>query len=214
MKKYMNNPSAIETRSFEIIEEEIIRDHGGYEFHDRFHEHIMKRVIHTSADFTYLDTLVIENGFTQAMVKALEDKCTIYTDTNMALSGISKRNLRELEVNVRCLIAEKEVADYARVNSMTRSMAAVDIAFETPGDKIFVLGNAPTALYRIMEHIESGNSDVRCIVAVPVGFVGAFESKDELHRKCKVPYITSLTRKGGSNVAAAIVNAVTYEMLK
>ncbi len=213
MKKYIENPKLIEKKSFEIISSEIENVYGGHEFKDKFHEHILKRVIHTTADFSYLKMLSLSENFITEFKKAIFDKCVIFTDTNMALSGINKTNLKKLGICAKCLIAEQETAEYAKENKITRSMAAVDIAFRDKVDKIFVIGNAPTALYRIMEHKEKGDTSIRCVIGVPVGFVGAKEAKEELY-KSGIENITSLSRKGGSNVAASIVNAVTYELLK
>ena len=129
----------------------------------------------------------------------------------MALSGINKRKLEALGCKYKCLVADEEVAALAKEKGITRSMAAVEVAANTKGRKLFVLGNAPTALYKVMEMKNEGNLDVDAVVGVPVGFVGAAESKDELE-KTDIPYIISKGRKGGSNLAAAIVNAILYSM--
>lgn len=212
-KKYTQNPKLIEKKSFEIINTEIMKLKSGYKFENRYQEHIIKRVIHTTADFSYLDTLTMTDDFIDVITALLNGKSLIFTDTNMALSGISKRNLDKLGVKYNCLIADEHVAEYAKKNGITRSMAAVDMELKQKGDKIFVIGNAPTALFRLLEHYDNGYKDIKCIVGMPVGFVGAMESKVELH-KYKIAHITSISRKGGSNVAASIINAVTYEMLK
>lgn len=212
-KSYIENPKLIERKSFEIIDEEIRAINPGFVFKDRFHEHIVKRVIHTTADFEYLDMLKMTDDFIDSLTHILKKGCTIYTDTNMALSGMNKRNLDRHGVSYKCLIAEEGTAETAHKKGITRSMAAVDIALMRKGYKVFVIGNAPTALYRIMEHYDAGERSVKCIVGIPVGFVGALESKKKLDTY-DIPHITSLSRKGGSNVAASIINAVTYEMLK
>ena len=212
-KSYIEDPKLIERKSFEIIDAEIRAINPGFVFKDRFHEHIVKRVIHTTADFEYLDMLKMTDDFVETIVKYLKAGSYIYTDTNMALSGMNKRNLDKLAVGYHCLIAEKETAELAEKEGITRSMAAVDIALRRKGDKIFVIGNAPTALFRLLEHYDLDDDSIKCIVGMPVGFVGAFESKKKLN-SYDIPHITSLSRKGGSNVAASIINAVTYQMQK
>ncbi len=212
-KTYIENPKLIEKKSFEIIGDEIAAKDENFTFKDRYHEHIVKRVIHTTADFEYLSMLSMTDDFIETIVKYLKAGSHIYTDTNMALSGINKRNLDELAVGYHCLIAEKETAQLAKKEGITRSMAAVDIALRREGDKIFVIGNAPTALFRLLEHYDKDDKSIKCIVGMPVGFVGAFESKKKLN-SYDIPHITSLSRKGGSNVAASIINAVTYEIRK
>ena len=212
-KNYIENPKLIEQKSFEIIAEEISVIDPNFAFKDRYHEHIIKRVIHTTADFEYLSMLAMTDDFVETIAKYLKAGSHIYTDTNMALSGMNKRNLDKLGVGYHCLIAEKETAELAKKEGITRSMAAVDIALRREGDKIFVIGNAPTALFRLLEHYDKDEDSIKCIVGIPVGFVGAFESKKKLNLY-DIPHITSLSRKGGSNVAASIINAVTYEILK
>ena len=129
----------------------------------------------------------------------------------MALSGINKRKLDALGCKYRCLVAEEETANLAKEKGITRSMAAVEIAARDKGRKLFVFGNAPTALYKAMEMRDAKELNLDAIVGVPVGFVGAAESKDELE-KTDIPYIISKGRKGGSNLAAAIINAILYAM--
>ena len=209
--EYVKNPMMIESKSFEIIQGIIDEIRPGYEFKNEIEEKIIKRAIHTTADFEYLDILKISDEAVSAIVDALKNKATIFTDTNMALSGINKRKLDALGCEYKCLVADSEVADIAKEKGITRSMAAVEVAANTEGRKLFVLGNAPTALYKVIEMKNSGDLDVDAVVGVPVGFVGAAESKDELE-KTDIPYIISKGRKGGSNLAAAIVNAILYSM--
>lgn len=209
--EYIKNPMEIESKSFEIIQGIIDEIRPGYEFKNEVEEKIIKRAIHTTADFEYLDILKISDEAIDSIVDALNNKATIFTDTNMALSGINKRKLSALDCDFKCLVADEEVADLAKEKGITRSMAAVEVAAKTPGRKIFVLGNAPTALYKVMEMKNEGNLDIDAVVGVPVGFVGAAESKDELE-KTDIPYIISKGRKGGSNLAAAIINAILYSM--
>ena len=192
--------------------QEIIDDiRPEYSFKNEVEEKIIKRCIHTSADFDYLDILKISDTAVENIVEGLKNQATIFTDTNMALSGINKRKLDALGCKYKCLVADEEVAMYAKEKGITRSMAAVEIAAREEGKKIFVFGNAPTALYKAMEMQKDKKIDIQAIVGVPVGFVGAAESKDELELT-DIPYIISKGRKGGSNLAAAIVNAILYSM--
>ncbi|SHH41010.1 cobalt-precorrin-8 methylmutase [Tepidibacter thalassicus] len=208
---YIKNPREIEVKSFEIIGEIIKETRPNYKFKNDIEEKIIKRCIHTTADFDYLDILKISKGAIDKIIDSLKSNAIIYTDTNMALSGINKRKLNELGCNIKCFVADEEVAKIAKEKRITRSMAAVELAAKEKGRKIFVIGNAPTALYKILEMKEEGKLDVDAVVGVPVGFVGAAESKDELE-KSDIPYILSKGRKGGSNLAAAIVNAVLYSI--
>ncbi|SCI43046.1 cobalt-precorrin-8 methylmutase [Romboutsia sp. Marseille-P6047] len=209
--EYVKNPMMIESKSFEIIQGIIDEIRPGYKFKNEIEEKIIKRSIHTTADFEYLDILKISDEAVNSIVDALKNKATIFTDTNMVLSGINKRKLDALGCEYKCLVADPEVANRAKEKGITRSMAAVEVAANIEGRKLFVLGNAPTALYKVMEMKNEGNLDVDAVVGVPVGFVGAAESKDELE-KTDIPYIISKGRKGGSNLAAAIINAILYSM--
>lgn len=208
---YIKNPGMIEVKSFEMIGDIINEERPDYEFKNEIEEKIIKRAIHTTADFEYLDILKISNGAVESIMEALKSGATIYTDTNMALSGINKRKLKELGCEIKCFVADEETAKLAKQKEITRSMAAVEMAAREEGEKIFVIGNAPTALFKIMEMYDSKELNLSGVVGVPVGFVGAAESKDELYTT-KIPNITSLGRKGGSNLAAAIVNAMLYSL--
>lgn len=209
--EYIKNPMMIEERSFEIIQDIIDEIRPEYKFKNILEEKIIKRSIHTTADFEYLDILKISEDVVEKIIDALNNNATIYTDTNMALSGINKRKLDGLGCKYKCLVADEETAKLSKEKSMTRSMAAVEIAAREGGRKIFVLGNAPTALYKVIEMESEKKLHVDAVVGVPVGFVGAAESKDELEKTC-LPYIISKGRKGGSNLAAAIINAILYSM--
>ena len=168
---------------------------------------MIKRAIHTTADFDWLDILHFSDGVIEILRDGIMRGCTIYTDTTMALSGINKTRLAKYGSECRCYVSDPRVVAAAKEQQMTRSMAAVDIAMQEPGEKIFVFGNAPTALFRVLEHAEKPVA----VVGVPVGFVGAAESKDAL-AESSLPCIAALGRKGGSNVAAAIINAILYRM--
>ncbi|WP_421550496.1 cobalt-precorrin-8 methylmutase [Kluyvera intermedia] len=205
---YIQQPQAIERKSFEIISDIIAETRPEYRFDSPLHEAIIKRVIHTTADFEWLDILWFAPDALARLTEALSRPCTLYTDTTMALSGINKNLLATFGGECRCYISDPRVVREAKAQGMTRSMATVDIAVQEAGDKVFVFGNAPTALFRLLEHkgVEVGG-----VVGVPVGFVGAAESKDALS-KSGLPGIAALGRKGGSNVAAAIVNAILYHL--
>ena len=206
---YIKNPGKIEERSFEIIQEIIDEIRPGYTFRSRIDELIIKRAIHTTADFDYLDILYISEKAAENIVEALKDGATIYTDTNMALSGINKRVLDKIGCRYVCLISDPRTAELAKKKEITRSMAAVEIAAEEEGKKIFVFGNAPTAVYKAIELHSEGKLNASAIIGVPVGFVGAADSKEEL-KNSDIESIVSEGRKGGSNLAAAIINAILY----
>ena len=203
---YIKIPMDIEKRSFEIIGEEM----GPVDFGVR-ELSIIKRVIHTTADFEYKDLIYIREKSIDEALRLLKKGVTIYTDTNMALSGINKRALKDLNCKVICYVNDETVAVIAKERGITRSMAAVEKAVED-GVEFFVFGNAPTALYRLKELIEEGKAKVSFVVAAPIGFVGAAESKVEFE-KLPIPVITIQGRKGGSSVAAAIVNALMYMLI-
>ena len=208
--EYIKDPKMIEVKSFEIIQGIIDDIRPGYKFKNEIEEKIIKRCIHTSADFEYLDILKISSTALDSIINALNSGCTIYTDTNMALSGINKFKLDSIGCDYKCLVSGERTKKLAKEKKITRSMAAVEIAMNEEGKKIFVFGNAPTALYKTIEMINDGKK-VEAIVGAPVGFVGAAESKYELE-KTNIPHIVVQGRKGGSNVAAAIMNAILYSM--
>ncbi|WP_368890075.1 cobalt-precorrin-8 methylmutase [Morganella morganii] len=204
---YIQQPQEIEKNSFLIIDDIIRETRPEYRFASDDHAAIIKRAIHTTADFDWLDILHFSDGVIEILRDGIMRGCTIYTDTTMALSGINKTRLAKYGSECRCYVSDPRVVAAAKEQQMTRSMAAVDIAMQEPGEKIFVFGNAPTALFRVLEHIEKPVA----VVGVPVGFVGAAESKDAL-AESSLPCIAALGRKGGSNVAAAIINAILYRM--
>lgn len=203
--QYIQQPQAIEAKSFDIIGEIIRETRPEYRFASPLHEAIVKRVIHTTADFDWLDILWFSDDAIEQLCAALRRPSVIYTDTTMALSGINKTLLATFGGECRCYISDPRVVVQAKAQGITRSMAAVDIAVTEGSEKIFVFGNAPTALFRLLEH----DVAVSGVVGVLVGFVGAAESKEALTHS-HLPAIAALGRKGGSNVAAAIVNAMLY----
>ena len=204
---YLKNPMGIEEKSFEIIGEEM----GEHSFSDE-ELLIVKRTIHTTADFEYKDLVEISENAIETAKKLFINGATIYTDTNMALNGINKIALSKTNSKVICYVNEPQVHEEAKAKNITRSMAAVEKACEDNVD-IFVFGNAPTALFRLKELIKEGRANPKLIVAVPVGFVGAAESKENMD-ELNIPYIRVKGRKGGSTVAAAIVNALMYMVVK
>ena len=205
MMDYIKNPMEIENASMRIIESEI----GEHSFRKE-ELLIVKRIIHTTADFEYKNLVEISKDAIEASKKVFKKSFTIYTDTNMALSGINKIALSKLNGKAICYVNLDEVHKVAKEKGITRSMAALEKACEDNVD-IFVFGNAPTALFKLKELIKSGKANPSLIIAVPVGFVGAAESKENLD-ELNVPYIRVKGRKGGSTVAAAIVNALMYNV--
>ena len=201
-------PSEIEARSFEIITEEL----GERTFPEK-EAPIVKRVIHTTADFEYADSLVFSPGAVDKALEALKNGACIVTDTNMGKSGINKRALASLGGEVYCLMADEDVAKKAAASGTTRAVASMDKAAEMGKDCIFAVGNAPTALVRLYELIQEGKIHPKLIIGVPVGFVHVVEAKEML-LKTGLPCIVARGRRGGSNVAAAICNALLYELKK
>lgn len=176
---------------------------------------VVKRVIHTTADFDYAETLRFTPDAVALGVRALQKGVPIVTDTNMAKAGISKPSLARLGMQVHCFMADEAVAQRARHNGTTRAVAAMQYAAETLPGALLAVGNAPTALLEIADLIEQGLRPA-LVVGVPVGFVNVVESKQWLMQVCEsagVPAIAAMGRKGGSNVAAAICNALLYTAL-
>ena len=199
-------PADIETRSFEIITSEL-----GDRVLDPENELVIKRVIHTSADFEYADTLTFSAHATTIGVEALRNGCSVVTDTKMAASGINKRVLGKFGGTVHNYISDPDVAAEAKERGLTRSAVCMERAAGLGEPLIYAVGNAPTALVRLYEMLQAGEMPVKpaLIVGVPVGFVNVVESK-ELICELDVPHIVARGRKGGSNVAASIVNALLY----
>lgn len=197
-------PEAIEVESFRIIDAEA-GDHGW----PRDEWQIVRRAIHTSADFEYAQSMVMSDDVIEKATAALKSGAGIVTDTNMALSGISKPRLTPLGCTVSCHVADPDVAAEATREGVTRSITAMRKAVANPDNRIFVIGNAPTALFELLRLVESGAAKPALIIGLPVGFVGAEESKNALASGTHdIPFITNIGRKGGSNVAAAVVNAL------
>ena len=203
-------PMEIENRSFAIIDSEVPepRPFSGYQWE------VARRLIHTTADFDLLNHLVFQNDAVDAGVAALRRGCTIFTDTEMARSGIPVRRMAPLGCSVECLLNREDVVARAKVEGTTRARAAMDAAAEDIPASVMVIGNAPTALIRLVEYLEAGGQPPALIVGMPVGFVNAAESKALLIHYGKVPYITISGRKGGSPLAAATMNALAEIALR
>lgn len=206
MKVTLENvlPSEIERRSFEIITEEL-----GDKKLDEDKAPLIKRVIHTSADFEYADTLCFSENVIKKALDAIKNGASIVTDTQMGRSGINKKSLAKYGGQVYCFMGDENVAKAARENGTTRAVASIDKAAKLEEPLIFAIGNAPTALVRLYELIQDRKISPALIIGVPVGFVNVVQSK-ELIMETDVPYIVARGRKGGSNVAAAICNALLY----
>jgi len=195
-------PHEIERLSFQIIDTEA----GAHGFpEDQWT--VVRRVIHTSADFEWQAMIRLHPEAVSAGVAAIRSGCTIVTDTNMARVGIRQRDLEPFGGSVRCYMTDERVAATAAREGVTRAKAAVDIAAAEVDGGIYVVGNAPTALLRLIELMDAGQLRPALVVGLPVGFVNAAESKALLLER-DVPQITNVGRKGGSNVAAAVVNAL------
>jgi len=183
-------PEEIEKRSFELIAMEL-----GEKVLDPECDLVIKRVIHTTADFEYADNLVFSPHAVQEGIRALKEGVRIINDCS-----------------VSCFMADEDVAEYAKLHHTTRACASMDKAAGLSGDCIFAVGNAPTALVRLYELIKEGKIHPRLIIGVPVGFVNVVQSKEMIMSLSDIPFIVARGRKGGSNVAAAIVNALLYQI--
>ncbi len=199
-------PQDIEKRSFEIITEEL-----GDVILDPLQEPIIKRAIHTSADFDYLKNLYFSENAVEKFQEAIRRGASIVTDTQMARSGINKKELAKYGGEVYCFMSDEDVAERAKRNKTTRAVASMDKAAELNKKLIFAIGNAPTALVRLYELINEGKIEPEGIIGVPVGFVNVVEAK-ELIMEVSCPLIVAKGRKGGSNIAAAICNGLLYSM--
>ena len=197
-------PKDIERHSFEIIAAEL----GERKLSDDIRPIVM-RAIHTTADFDYYDNLFFSDNVVQIALEAIRNGAVIVTDTNMAKSGVNKAALVRHGCTVECFMADSDVAAAASENGTTRATASVDKAAKLGKPVIYAVGNAPTALVRLCEHIKAGSFVPKLVIGVPVGFVNVVQSK-EMIIESGVPCIVARGRKGGSNVAAAICNALLY----
>ena len=201
-------PMDIEKRSFEIITELL-----GDTPMDPENAPVIKRVIHTTADFDYADNLCFSPRAAAEGIAALREGCDIVTDTQMARAGINKTILARLGGEVRCFMSDPDVAEEAKERGVTRAAVSMERAARLEKPCIFAIGNAPTALLALYDLIQSGAVAPRLIIGVPVGFVNVVESKERI-MTAGAPYIVARGRKGGSNVAAAICNALLYQICR
>ena len=204
--EYINNPREIEERSFEIIKEEL----GNRTFPETI-EPIVKRIIHTTADFEYADLLEIKNKGYESGIEALKAGKKIYADTRMIQVGVNKKALADHGIEIVNYVHDPEVMKEAKERGVTRSTVAMEKALSDETVGIFAIGNAPTALYTLIEKIKSGEANPALIIGAPIGFVGAAESKEALDQ-IDSPFIRINGRKGGSPVVAAILNAMLYQL--
>ena len=202
-------PADIERRSMEIIENEL-GDMSAFTEHEKL---IVKRCVHTTADFDYKKNLRFSPDAAERGIAALKAGAVIVTDTQMAYSGISKPACRSLGCEVHCFMSDPDVAEEAKKRGVTRAVVSAEKAAETFADRqvIYAVGNAPTALIRLYELISENRFRPALVIGVPVGFVNVVEAK-ELIMTADVPCIVAAGRKGGSNVAAAVVNAMLYTL--
>ena len=200
-------PMDIEKRSFAIITELL----GDTKLEEE-NELVIKRVIHTTADFDYVQNLVFSPHAVTKGLDALRAGCHIVTDTQMAKAGINKTILGRLGGEVHCFMSDADVAAEAKERGVTRAIVSMEKAAQLPGKCIFAIGNAPTALFSLEALMETGKLRPALIIGVPVGFVNVVESKERIIEAAAAPYIVARGRKGGSNVAAAICNAMLYQI--
>ena len=198
-------PAEIENRSFEIIQDELA---AMGKVLDPVQDLLIRRAIHTTADFDYADNLVFSEGAVEAGLNALREGAVIITDTNMAWSGINKKKLANLGGEAVCFMADESVAARAAASGSTRA----ELYGNASRPCIFAIGNAPTALVRLYELVQEGRISPALIIGAPVGFVNVVPSKELILTLPHTPYIVARGRKGGSNVAAALCNALLYQV--
>lgn len=209
-QQFNRPPMGIERGSMGIIEDEM----KSPESFEQVELSVIKRIIHTTADFEYEEMTKFKNDPIAHFLQGLKEGLPIITDTNMIRAGINKKALSGYDSELICYVSDERVVEKAKETNMTRSRLGIDQAAEDFEEALFVFGNAPTALARTLELCEEKKLKARAIIGVPVGFVGAVESKELLH-ETEIPHITTISRKGGSNVAASIVNAIMYsEMVR
>lgn len=200
-------PAEIEKRSFEIITEEL-KQEGIYLPEKQ--AAIIKRCIHTSADFDYAKNLMFSVGAVEKALDAIRNGASIVTDTQMGKAGINKKRLSRYGGQVYCFMSDEDVAEAAKENGTTRAVASMEKACALEEKLIFAIGNAPTALIHLYEMIREGKIHPELVIGVPVGFVNVVQSKELILSLEDTPYIVARGRKGGSNIAACICNALLY----
>jgi precorrin-8X/cobalt-precorrin-8 methylmutase len=194
----------IEKKSFDIIDTEI-----GVHHYNNLEWVIVRRVIHATADFDFARTgrIIFHRDAIESAFNAMKNKCNIVTDVDMVLSGINKKSIASLGLKAICYISNESLIDESRKSNRTRSEIAMRHAASEMDGGIVVIGNAPTALYETIKMIREGVTKPAVVIGIPVGFVSAYESKEQL-MKTYIPFITNVGRKGGSPVASSIVNAI------
>lgn len=200
---YDLDPDSIEARSFEIIDGLV--DLSAYSPEEKA---VIRRVVHATGDPAFAPLMAWSEGALQKGAAALKSGAKIVTDVEMARAGISKVRAAKFGGEVHCFISDPEVTASARERGLTRSVVAVERAVALYPEAVFVFGNAPTALWRLMELVDEGKAKPSLIIGVVVGFVGAAESKEALMARGDVPWLSCRGNKGGSNVAAASANAI------
>ena len=202
---FIKQPMEIENRSMEIIAPHL----EGLNL-DEAQTKVYSRIIHAAGDVEYAPIIRIHPDAISAAQKAIKSGCNIYTDVEMVRTGINKRKLASFGGEVFCLVADPKVAAVAKEQGITRSMAAMRAFGKKLDGAIVAIGNAPTALFEVLRMIEEDGIRPAAVVGIPVGFVGAADSKEELAKNTKVPFITVAGTKGGSPIAAASINAIMY----
>lgn len=201
-------PADIEKRSFEIIAGEL--KEKGISLKEE-NKKVIMRAIHTTADFDYAESLMFSENAVEIAKDLIRNGADIVTDTNMAFSGINKKRLSSFGGEVHCFMALDEIAKEARERQITRAAVSMEHAAKIDKPVIFAIGNAPTALIALKEMMDNNIYSPAFVIGVPVGFVNV-EAAKELIIGSDIPYIVNRGRKGGSNVAAAICNAILYDM--
>jgi precorrin-8X/cobalt-precorrin-8 methylmutase len=202
-------PEEIEQASMSIIERELAA--LGHEF-DPAVMPVVTRIIHATADFDFADALAFSPGAIEAGMRALKRGAAVVTDTQMAAAGINKKTVAQYGGAVLCYMSDEDVAREAGERGLTRAVVSMERAALHAPEAIFAIGNAPTALLRVCELAAQGKIDPALVIGAPVGFVNVVESKEAVMKTASFPWIVARGRKGGSPVAAAIVNALLYEL--
>ena len=203
----VSDPNAIEAKSMEIISSELTVKIPPE------NEAVVKRVIHCTADFDYAVNLAFSENACAGALDALRAGCAVVTDTQMAKAGINKAAAAKLGCELYCFMSDPDVAAEAKERGCTRALVSMEKAARLETPVIFAIGNAPTALLALRDLIDAGKVAPKLVIGVPVGFVNILEAKDAI-MEAGVPYIVARGRKGGSNVAAAIVNALMYQITR
>ena len=204
LRRMSTKAFGIENESFRIIDNEV-----GTHTYNELEWAIVRRVIHATADFDFAgkEKIMFNGDVFESAFRAFENGCHIVSDVEMVLSGINKRLIEELNLTTLCRISDASITRYSRDNNMTRSQVAMDFSAPQIQNGIVVIGNAPTALFQVISMVREKKVKPALVIGIPVGFVSAPESKEELLRVA-VPCITNIGRKGGSAAASAIINAL------